>query len=81
MVHVTYTTALQDPQAIEQLLLARYPQRAAPAVFLPSRVRRMTVTTAVGGAGVALGAGVVKLLQLVASRMQKKKRKAKRRCV
>lgn len=41
----------------------------------------MTVTTAVGGAGLALGVGVVKLVRLFSSRLQKQRRKAKRRWV
>lgn len=56
-------------------------QQEASVAALPSRARRVTVTTAVGGAGLALGAGVVRLVHLVSSRLAKQKRKAKRRWV
>eukprot|EP00878_Enallax_costatus_P021877 GHUV01023187.1.p2 GENE.GHUV01023187.1~~GHUV01023187.1.p2 ORF type:complete len:140 (+),score=28.59 GHUV01023187.1:484-903(+) len=45
---------------------------------LPSRTRRVTVTTVAGGAGLALGAGVLKIVQLVSSRLRRRK-KPKRR--
>lgn len=44
----------------------------------PSRTRRVTVTTVAGGAGLAIGAGVIKLVHMFASRLRRKK-KPKRR--
>lgn len=45
---------------------------------LPSRTRRVAVTSVAGGAGLALGAGVLKIVQLVSSRLRRR-RKPKRR--
>ena len=71
---------LQDAQLFQQLTAGPPPPPPAAAAP-PGKVRRATVTTAVGGAGLALGAGVVKLVHFVSSRLQRQRRKAKRRCV
>lgn len=70
----------QDPLLLQQLTAGGSSSQAAAAAAValpPSRARRVTVTTAVGGAGLALGAGVVKLVRIVSSRLQRQKRKAK----
>jgi hypothetical protein len=51
---------------------------AAAVVHLPSRGRRLTVTTAAGASGLALGAGCIKLAQLI-SKLRGKKKKPKGR--
>jgi hypothetical protein len=54
-------------------------QAAAVAdIALPGRARRVTVTTVAGGAGLALGAGVLKLAQLLSKLRRKGKPKGKR---
>ncbi|WIA17608.1 hypothetical protein OEZ85_014421 [Tetradesmus obliquus] len=51
---------------------------AAADVLLPGRVRRVTVTTVAGGAGLALGAGVLKLAHVLSKLRHKGKPKSKR---
>lgn len=45
---------------------------------LPSKTRRVIITTVAGGAGLALGAGIIKLAHLVSKQLRRKK-KPKRR--
>jgi hypothetical protein len=79
-VFATLPSLLQDAQLFQQLTAG--PPPPPPAVAPPPcKVRRATVTTAVGGAGLALGAGVIKLVHFVSSRLQRQRRKAKRRWV
>jgi hypothetical protein len=51
---------------------------AVADIALPGRVRRATVTTVAGGAGLALGAGVLKLAHLLTKLRRKGKPKGRR---
>lgn len=65
----------QQPQLDPEDAAGPSQQQSAADIALPGRVRRVTVTTAAGGAGLALGAGLIKLAHILGKLRRKGKPK------